>query len=129
MLQAFADDAMCRVVRRVIRLLQGLDSGHDVGSIWNAVCVQAQGDEWVHWSLFEEQIESSTENELSRLPQREVDLLWLQTDEGGTWLSMAAEAGTAVPSHLDDIAKDVYMEILARASDWSNKTIRGYLNQ
>lgn len=129
-------------------LLSGDDSG--LLNTWDEICAQVQGDQSVFWDAYEDTVDSVILNELQKLPDLELQALWLQTDVGLAWRDNArGEIDTVVdrpvdggapdceegrdnesagtPTSLDDIIPHVSERVYSLAAEWSNRRIRSYL--
>ncbi|MDP2244730.1 hypothetical protein [Pseudomonas sp.] len=75
-----------RLVRGVIRGIQSLRdesqlSGEfsGLGSVWEEICVQQQGEESLFWDVYLEVIDTFIAARLEGLQPYELDALWLRT--------------------------------------------------
>lgn len=124
-----------RLVRGVIRDLQAmkdaLTSGDDSGleSTWDEVCVQVQYQESVCWELYLETIETCAVARVDELPELMLQAAWLGTPQGEDWSWEEEDEREAFGVCTDDIVQSVVDRVLARADDWSNPRIRGWLDR
>ena len=119
-----------RIVRRLIAMTEGLQSGDDspLTNVWDEICVQVQGEHSVMWSTYLMTIRQVCAAELAALPPFELSAIWLQTTTGVEWAdSEEGEFGRVTPDPQDqDVVDHVLNEVVGIAGDWSNARIRQY---
>jgi len=132
-IRELADQACQRVCHRVIRLLQGIDgalSGDDSGldNAWDEICVQVQDEQSFYWDTYLETIRDFVRRDVEALPPYELQAMWLQTEPGWNWSYDHTEDEKECPAVSDDVAGYLIdNQILDKASNWSNRRIRRYI--
>lgn len=125
----------CKIARSTIRALQSMPStlsGDDSAllTVWNEICVQLQGDESFYWESYVEIIETCVEERLQGLRRYELEALWLLTPEADEWECMEQGERDVYPVFEGDVVRYlVETRVFPSACDWSNASIRGYLDR
>jgi hypothetical protein len=130
-----ADQALDRIVGRVIRTVQGLKDGllcgDDAGltNTWDEICVQIQSGPSIYWELCDETVRPIVEGHLAALTRVELEAAWLVTDEGFEWAWDHKETVDPIPVCLEDVVDATMERLYARADDWSNERIRAFVER
>lgn len=106
----------------VIKIIQSLppesrQSGDDSGleDVWEEFKIQVQREESGVFDLYVETIEGFCEDLVKRLPDHELDLLWLGADAS---FDHDDEKGPPARDEMTDgIARELYQLVLSRAAD------------
>jgi hypothetical protein len=126
-----AEQVCQRITRKVIRDLQVLDNGLQVGddsgltNAWEEICVQVQ-----YWEDYDLTVSQTISLEVAELLPHEREAVWLQTPEGEDWDSNGEESRAEYPVAVDDIVEYLKKEyVYTAAANWSNKRIRKYVDR
>jgi hypothetical protein len=128
LLAEFARTVVKQITWRVVKNLRQQPSGTSLNSAWEDVCVQVQSIESMFWPLYIDVIEGFVSSELAKLTPYELRALWLQTEAAEEWIYDEVADHSAIPNVDDEIARYVVNEILAYAENYTNQTIREFLD-
>jgi hypothetical protein len=141
-IKEIAESTAKAISRKVILALQKMkdemQSGDDtpLGNVWDEVCVQVQGEEFVFWDAYLDTIDSLLLDQVGKLSTALRKAIWLQTQNGTEWADHkeSGELTRNEPQNCfyydDDIVgyiRDTYL--LSAAADWTNRRIEKYNDQ
>ena len=120
--------AALRAERQLRRMRGGL-SGDDSGlrTVWDEFCVQVQGEQSFHWDDYELTVKQCVASALTRTPDALQRAIWLQSDDGRSWLDDHADAREIPPLGEDAVADYVYEIVYERADAERSARIERYL--
>jgi len=133
--RAVADQAAKHVTRLAIKTLQGMKdtlSGPDSGlkSVWDEICVQAQGEESPAWDAYTEIVQSTLAQLVTAMTRHEREAIWLQTDAGFDWSGQEPNERVTYPVHDQDVIDYLAREyVFSEAGRWSNERITNFLDR
>ena len=137
-----------KIVRIVIIKLQSykrdsgmLQSPDDciLCNFWDEICVQAQEEEFVFWSVYEDFILNTVSEVMSgKFVEYDLKMIWLQTDEYWEWSDCEFEDEEDLSKYFDndgfpnaynknDVVNYLYHLILNEAANYSNARIEKYI--
>lgn len=129
-----ADKECNKITRKVIlsfqKMIDCLISGDDSGlkNTWDEICVQAQGEKFISWGIYLQEIESRVQCEVEKLDIVIKQAIWLQTREGTEWEYDGEEDYNQLAICESDIVEYIVREfVLSAAARYSNKGIENFI--
>ena len=134
-----------RIVNKIVRLLQSFkrgsnmmqspkDSGLD--NIWDEICVQTQGQEFIMWGAYEKTMFNLVEDCVSKCTETEKKMLWFQTESFWDWYVELDDDNPddwfdkdGFPSAYEDdsVINYVYDELINKSMNYTNQRIENYI--
>ena len=104
-------------------------SGDDspLKNIWEEICVQCQDENSFAWSAYEETIRSFVTGLIQKLKRREIESIYLQTEDACDMTDDEAEQKHISINESSVVDFIIEQHIYPLAGDWSNKRIRKYI--
>lgn len=131
-------DGVIEDLKQITTTLSGEDSG--LRNTWEEICVQVQGEESYFWDEYQTVMHDAILGALLAIEQRDLASLWLQSEEGWSWLWDVENADSAIdndatkaevteiPFDQEEIAKYILQKhLMARAEEFSNRRIAAFL--
>jgi hypothetical protein len=131
-------DGVIEDLKQITTTLSGEDSG--LRNTWEEICVQVQGEESYFWDEYQTVMHDAILGALLAIEQRDLASLWLQSEEGWSWLWDVENADssidndatkaevTEIPFDQEEIAKYILQKhLMARAEEFSNRRIAAFL--
>ena len=110
-------NAIAQVRREMTDLNENLLSGDDSGlsNVWDEVCAQVQGEESAFWETYLEVLDDNLRMYLSSISQEAELALWIETPEGGCWVSGHEQDPVnieEVPVNREDVVRHLQSAVL-----------------
>lgn len=128
----YSEDLIKRLIRRVRLKLQRLspaDHHSESGfTLWDEICIQVQEAHSILWPLYEEIADNILEEEVLRLRQLDLRMIWITTGEGWSWADDAVNDPESLhpedgcPCDTDVVAR-LRDELFAVAANFSSPAI------
>lgn len=135
--EAWAKKLVSMITRRTIRRLkQFTDEGvlpigaGNLGSVWEEICVQVQGEQSLIWEAYLDTAESFVRPEVDALTKHERLAIWLVTEAGWDWLYdnwEQKDGDETAPVNDIEIVEFLMSRLLEEAGAFDNKRIRHFL--
>jgi hypothetical protein len=131
-----ANQAAEKITNQTISALQKMKdsiSGDDseLTNVWDHVCVQIQQGESFFWQAYEVTVKQHVIEYAKELEGFEKLALWLQTEEGFSWLygeDKETKSYRAPPIDENEIVNYIFTSYIYRKADeWTNAKIQAYM--
>lgn len=134
LVQTVAKLALDRTVAAVVDNLDSMDgglSGDDSGldTVWEEICVQVRHEQSFSWDLYDELVRDLISQELPKLQDHEKAAIWLQTDEGISWLYDDEEDRDEDVSVDEELLNYIAGTLYSRAADFERDSITEYMER
>lgn len=123
-----------KITRKIILYFQKMTdclmSGDDSGlkNTWDEICVQVQGEKFISWDIYFQEIHSRVQYEVEKLGIVIKQAIWLQTEEGIEWEDGEEEDYNQLAICENDIVEYIVNEfVLAAAVNYNNTRIENFI--
>ena len=120
-------------VKRSSKIMQSEEDSILV-NLWDEICVQVQGQEFITWSFYEDFIYSTIYDLLEKnYSLREYFMLWFLTDEFDEWANCSEsedidyDTNNLPPIDMQVVVDLIFGEVISSAADYSNTRTEKYL--